>query len=281
MTIVGGPLSAVPDWYHAVGTLLALGSGLFIGVSLILQKKGLLDTEPLAAETGNEHAYLKSRTWWLGMLFMAIGELSNLAAYAFSPAIIVTPLGAVSVIVSAILSVFFLNEKLNFSGVCGLILCIIGSTIIVFHGPTSTATQTIPEFYDAVLRPGFICYAIFSAILLVWLVVYIAPLYGKTQPVVYLSITSIGGAFLVNAAQGFGSSIVYTTRHWEDDNQFRYWGFYPLTAFIGLSAVFQIHYLNLSLLYFSNSIVTPVNYVFFASFTIITSAVLYQGFNDF
>jgi hypothetical protein len=53
----------------------------------------------MALETGNSRAYLKSVSWWLGMLCMALGECSNFIAYAFSPAIIVAPLMAVSVVV--------------------------------------------------------------------------------------------------------------------------------------------------------------------------------------
>lgn len=44
---------------------------------------------------------------------MGIGEAANLLAYAFAPAALVTPLGALSIIVTAILSSRFLNEKLN------------------------------------------------------------------------------------------------------------------------------------------------------------------------
>jgi len=44
---------------------------------------------------------------------VAIGEIFNFAAYAFAPASVVTPLGALSVIVAAILSSKYLNEQLN------------------------------------------------------------------------------------------------------------------------------------------------------------------------
>lgn len=44
---------------------------------------------------------------------MALGEVFNFAAYAFAPASVVTPLGALSVIVAAILSSKYLNEQLN------------------------------------------------------------------------------------------------------------------------------------------------------------------------
>ena len=162
-----------------------------------------------------------------------------------------TPLGAVSVVVSAILSIAFLGERLNFSGVMGILLCIIGSIFIVLHAQT----DQIPGFFAYVFSPGFLVYSFLVIALLVYLVFRLGPLYGSTQPILYLSIISLGGAFLVNAAQGLGSSIVYSISN-PEDTQFRYWGMYPLIVFTLLCAVFQINYLNKSLQYFSTSIVT-------------------------
>lgn len=47
---------------------------------------------------------------------MGIGEAANFIAYAFAPASLVTPLGALSVLVSAVLASKYLNEKLNLFG---------------------------------------------------------------------------------------------------------------------------------------------------------------------
>lgn len=47
---------------------------------------------------------------------VAIGEVLNFAAYAFAPATLVTPLGALSVLFSALLSRYFLGERLNIFG---------------------------------------------------------------------------------------------------------------------------------------------------------------------
>jgi len=43
--------------------------------------------------------YLREPIWWAGLLTMVIGEVANFAAYAFAPAILVTPLGALSIII--------------------------------------------------------------------------------------------------------------------------------------------------------------------------------------
>lgn len=100
-------------WFEGVGIGLAVTSGLFIGTSLVLQKKGLIETVQSAEQNAS---IFRSAYWWVGIFFLALGEVFNFMAYAFSPAILVTPLGAVSVVVSAILSVIFLKERINFSG---------------------------------------------------------------------------------------------------------------------------------------------------------------------
>ncbi len=57
-----------PGWYQLVGIALAFLAGFFVGSSLVLQKRGILDTKKVALETGNDHAYLKSPVWWMGMV---------------------------------------------------------------------------------------------------------------------------------------------------------------------------------------------------------------------
>lgn len=44
-------------------------------------------------------SYLREPVWWAGLISMIVGEAANFAAYAFAPAILVTPLGALSIIV--------------------------------------------------------------------------------------------------------------------------------------------------------------------------------------
>jgi magnesium transporter len=42
--------------------------------------------------------------WWIGIVTMVIGEVANFAAYAFAPAILVTPLGALSVLIGYVVA---------------------------------------------------------------------------------------------------------------------------------------------------------------------------------
>ena len=55
---------------------------------------------PCACAAGlGGYSYLREPTWWAGLISMVVGEAANFAAYAFAPAILVTPLGALSIIV--------------------------------------------------------------------------------------------------------------------------------------------------------------------------------------
>jgi hypothetical protein len=78
-----------------------------------------------------------------------------------------------------------LKETLNFSGAMGIVLCLIGSISIVLHAPTSTAVQTLPDFFRYVFAPcsfrlnvAFIVYSFFAMILLLYLVFKLGPKYG-------------------------------------------------------------------------------------------------------
>ena len=48
------------------------------------------------------YAYLHEWLWWAGLLTMVVGEAANFTAYGFAPAFVVTPLGALSVLVRSV-----------------------------------------------------------------------------------------------------------------------------------------------------------------------------------
>ncbi len=209
---------------------------------------------------------------------MAIGEVANFLAYSFAPAILVTPLGAASVVISAVLSSYFLNERLNFSAKVGCMQCLLGSLIIVLHAPDGNKTETVAEFFDYATSTGFVLYFLLLASVLVYLIRVVAPKSGDKHPMVYISICSLIGSLLVVSTQGFGSAIVYSLANWDTGNQLTKGGFYLIALFVVVTILLQINYLNKALNLFSTAIVSPVYYVFFTLATIITSSMFFQGF---
>lgn len=85
-----------------------------------------------------------------------LGEICNFAAYAFAPALLVTPLGALSVLIGAVLGSYFLKEELGTLGKLGCALCLIGALVIVLHAPADEAIETIDQILEYALAPGML-----------------------------------------------------------------------------------------------------------------------------
>ncbi|CAA0818470.1 Probable magnesium transporter NIPA6 [Striga hermonthica] len=107
-------LSTSDWWDNLIGFGLAVGSSAFIGSSFIIKKKGLQRAGAAGSRAGSGgYGYLLEPLWWIGMVTMIIGEFANFVAYMYAPAVLVTPLGALSIIVSAVLAHFLLKENLG------------------------------------------------------------------------------------------------------------------------------------------------------------------------
>lgn len=137
-----------------IGLALAITSTMAIGTSFVITKKGLLEASERHGFEGDGFAYLKSPTWWAGIVTLVVGEVANFAAYAFAPAILVTPLGALSVLIGAVLGAYFLKEELGVLGRLGCAICLIGSVIIVLHAPPDKEIQTVDEIIHDAMQPG-------------------------------------------------------------------------------------------------------------------------------
>ncbi len=233
-----------PPVYKAVGISLAIASGLFIGTSFVLKKVGLLRANvEYNEEAGEGYGYLKNCFWWTGMTLMIIGEICNFVAYAFVDAILVTPLGALSVVITTILSAIFLKERLSFVGKVGCFMCIIGSVVIVMNAPSQSSAATIQEMRHFVIAPGFLTYTGFVIVGCTFLALWAGPRYGKRSMLVYLSICSLIGGLSVVATQGLGAAVVAQAG---GKAQFNQWFLYVLLVFVIATLVTEIIYLNVS-----------------------------------
>lgn len=109
-----------------------------------------------AAEQGggaaDGHAYLQNPIWWAGMSTMIVGEVANFAAYTFAPPILVTPLGALSVLIGAVLASFILKEELGRLGRVGCTLCLVGTVIIIMNAPEDQEIKTVDEMLNYAIQ---------------------------------------------------------------------------------------------------------------------------------
>ncbi|CAG8613356.1 6539_t:CDS:2, partial [Scutellospora calospora] len=209
----------VGDHDKYVGLGLAVSSSLLIGTSFIITKKG---------PSSEDHSYLTNPIWWAGMSTMVIGELLNFAAYSFAPAILVTPLGALSVLIglildpfiqlyenyvmiSAVLASLFLKENLGTIGTVGCGLCLIGSIVIVIHSPADRDILTVDEILAFALQPGNVnpVYYVFFTTSTIFASVLLFQGFNTSHVVNVISLfcgffTIFAGVFLLNSAKTDG-----------------------------------------------------------------------------
>ncbi|XP_021183589.3 magnesium transporter NIPA2 [Helicoverpa armigera] len=262
--------------HFTIGLSLAVSSSVFIGASFIIKKVALkkLQASGNVRASAGGFAYLKQWLWWLGLLTMGIGEAANLLAYAFAPAALVTPLGALSVLVAAVLSSKFLNEKLNFIGKIGCFLCIIGSVIFVIHSPKSEEVSSFSELLNKLFDYLFLSYV--GTIFLMGLIIKLVfiPRFGNTNILVYLLLCSSIGSLTVVFCKGVALGIRESFS--SNVNNFTNYMFWLLCITAVICIMIQMNYLNKSLDIFNTSVVTPVYYVMFTILVIIASGILFK-----
>ncbi|ESA43398.1 hypothetical protein GE21DRAFT_4825 [Neurospora crassa] len=259
-----------------IGLALAMTSSLAIGTSFVITKKGLNQAEERHGFEGDGYVYLKNPMWWAGIGCMVAGEICNFAAYAFAPAILVTPLGALAVLIGAVLGSYFLNEELGTLGKLGSAICLIGAVIIVLHAPPDEDIQTIDQILNYAIQPGFLLYSALVCGFAGFMIYRVAPVYGKKNPLVYLSICSTVGSISVMAVKAFGIALKLT---FAGNNQFTHPSTYVFMIITAVCILTQMNYFNKALSQFPTNIVNPLYYVTFTTATLCASFILFKGFN--
>ena len=194
-----------------VGVIIACIGNALIGVSFPVMK--------LAHNRNSESLpYFKLRLWWVANLLMILGEVGNLAAYTLARPALISPLGAVSVVVNGPASWIILQEPIGWRGCLGALFCILGGVGIV-HVTAGQADEgafvTVEQFQTMASTRPFMLFLTFILAISVALM-----LSKKKHFLVYLLICSFLGAVTVLSIKGFTSFIVISLG--AGPNQFAY-----------------------------------------------------------
>ncbi|KAL3353646.1 hypothetical protein AABB24_018393 [Solanum stoloniferum] len=262
---------------NLTGFGLAVASSAFIGSSFIIKKKGLqrAGASGTRASSGG-YGYLREPLWWIGMVTMIVGEFANFVAYIYAPAVLVTPLGALSIIVSAVLAHFILKEKLKKLGVLGCLLCIVGSVVIVLHAPREHDLNSVDEIWALATQPAFLLYTASAVAITLVLVLYCEPRYGRTNIMVYIGVCSIIGSLTVMSIKAIGIAIKLTLEGSNQAANFQTWVFVMVSV---TCIITQLNYLNKALDTFNTAVVSPIYYAMFTSLTILASAIMFKDWS--
>lgn len=225
--------------------------------------------------------FLRNPTWWMGTFLMAAGEVGNFAAFAFAPASLVAPLGAWSVVLSAILAHVFLGESVSNTNLIGIALCVTGAFLIGTSGPDISAVEAALDA-DAVFK--LLIRLPFVIFLLLVLTATAALIYvshrttlGQRHIFVYVGVSSLLGAVTVVCAKALSTFLRMTI---EGNSQFGNWLPFALGLILACAILAQLRYLNMAMAQFGNAQVIPVYYVLFTSCAMTSGVIMYREFDE-
>ena len=88
-------------------------------------------------------------------------------------------MGALSVVISGLLSHFFLKERLSLFGWISSFQCLLGAAILALNGPEEQSVNTIEGFKHLFVTPWFLSYGGVVIVAALVLAFYVAPRWGK------------------------------------------------------------------------------------------------------
>ncbi|XP_065670846.1 NIPA-like protein 2 isoform X4 [Hydra vulgaris] len=264
--------SAVPPTFPRnerilLGVVLAITGNLLISVSMNIQKYSHNKLIPGTS-------YIKSLTWWGGIILMAIGEVGNFSAYAFAPASLVAPLGTTTVIANAVIAVVFLKEKIRYRDVLGIVLAIVGAFLLITFSNKNDTMLSAQEILVYIKQWSFLVYMGFEIVAFV-VFLFWDKYYEVGKIIVILLQVAILGSFTVITAKAVSSMLTITFRGYSQLNQPI---FYIMFAIMVATAVAQVRFLSKAMSLFDTTMVVPTNFVFFTMSAIIGGIVFYREF---
>eukprot|EP00708_Paratrimastix_pyriformis_P002676 GAFH01001428.1.p1 GENE.GAFH01001428.1~~GAFH01001428.1.p1 ORF type:complete len:487 (-),score=99.70 GAFH01001428.1:178-1599(-) len=258
--------------HNVVGMIFAITGNLINSISFNVQK--VSQEKAFKAKK----SFMKFPLWWLGLSLMLLGEFGNFYAYAWAPASLVSPLGAVSVVANAILAFIFLHERPAKWEIVGVILTIVGGAVICVFSPNGEQQVDAATLLEYMQEPLFIAYCAILVCALVALFVLSCRPIAQRQVLIYVLICSDLSSFTVMSSKGLS---VFLQLTFAGDSQLGsplLWIFAVITIVTGVT---QVKYLNKALLYFRSSEVTPIYYVLYTLCAIVAGIVLYKEFDSF
>ncbi|XP_008945491.1 PREDICTED: NIPA-like protein 2 [Merops nubicus] len=270
-----GPLSG--PWYRThqtqlLGVLLAAASNFLISVSLNIQKCAHLR---LACQT-EPKPYYTSKLWWCGITLLGLAEVGNFTAYGFAPIALVAPLGCVSVIGSAFISVLFLKKNMRAADILGGALTVTGTYLLVTFAPNVPQELTARGVQNYLVRWPFLLYSILE-IILFCILLYFYKRKAAKHIVILLMMVALLASLTIIAVKAVASMITLSAKGMM---QLTYPVFYIMIVLMATSCAFQVKFLTQAMHLYKTTAVVPINFVFFTTSAIISGIIFYQEFHS-
>lgn len=245
-------------------------------ISLHSRRSSQLSSEEAEKQSQEQEkkSYLKSPYWWLGLVFMVVGEAGNFLAYGFAPASTVSPLGVVALISNCIIAPCLLKERFRQRDFWGVCVAIAGAVIIVLSAKTSEIKMGPDDIWSAISRWEFETY-VGITILLILILMWTSGKYGERTILIDLGLVALFGGYTALTTKGVASLLsgsLWLTLTFPIT--------YLLVFILIFTALMQIRYINRALQHFDSTQVIPTQFVLFTISVIVGSAILYRDFKS-
>jgi hypothetical protein len=123
-----------------IGIPIALVGAVFLSLGAQFQHRGVAKVERFSKRSGSSGlsggqlvALLSRPSWVVGTLLLALAIVFQLTSLGFSPLIVVQPLGAVALVITAVVNARVSRVRLNAASIRAIVLCVggVGTFVLV------------------------------------------------------------------------------------------------------------------------------------------------------
>ncbi|WP_437440930.1 DMT family transporter [Rathayibacter oskolensis] len=123
-----------------IGIPIALVGAVFLSLGAQFQHRGVVKVERFSKRSGSAglsggqlFALLSRPSWVVGTLMLALAIVFQLTSLGFSPLIVVQPLGAVALVITAVVNARVSRVRLNKASIRAIMLCVggVGTFVLV------------------------------------------------------------------------------------------------------------------------------------------------------
>ncbi|KAM3829505.1 NIPA-like protein 3 isoform 3-T4 [Vipera latastei] len=255
---------------NLIGALLAIFGHLMISIALNLQKYSHIRL----VNCKESKAYFRTKTWWCGLFLLCLGELGVFSAYAFAPLSLIVPLGAVSVIASAIIGVIFIREKWKPKDFLSCSLAIVGTYLLITFGPNNHEVMTGENIRKHLVSWPFLLYMLVE-IILFCLLLYFYKEKKANYIVVILLLVALLGSMTVITVKAVAGMVAVSIR---GNMQLDYPIFYIMAVCMVATTAFQAEFLTQASHLYDISQIASVGYILSTVIGITAGATFYLDF---
>ncbi|NXG69388.1 NPAL2 protein, partial [Baryphthengus martii] len=220
--------------------------------------------------------YYTSKLWWCGITLLGLGEVGNFTAYGFAPIALVAPLGCISVIGSAFISVLFLKTTIRAADILGGTLTATGTYLLVTLAPNVPQELTARQVQNYLVSWPSLIYSILE-IIIFCILLYFYKRMAVKHIIILLMMVALLGSLTVIAVKAVASMITLSAK---GKMQLTYPVFYIMMVLMVTSCAFQVKFLNQAMHLYKVTAVVPINFVFFTTSAIISGVIFYREFHS-